>query len=213
MGVTSEFFPTELNQTQGCLFNPLPESGTNFNMSPTGTTDQDQFVGAPERMSLFMKMSAGPTPVAFNAAAQNGQTQFINIGCATCHTFPGSNPNMVTPVAAITPLSQASPNAYTDLMLHHMGPCLADGIVLGNAQGDMFRTPPLWGDGKRIFFLHGGVNGSGLLTTDLLTAIEDHFCAGNSQYPLPSEANTVINNFNALNATDQQDILDFIRDL
>lgn len=60
--------------------------------------------------------------------------------------------------------------------------------------------------------MHGGVNGTGLLTTDLLQAIQNHFCAGNSQYPA-SEANTVINNFNALSATNQQDILNFIRDL
>ncbi|HEV2378827.1 MAG TPA: di-heme oxidoredictase family protein [Terriglobia bacterium] len=208
-GVTNEFFPTELNQTPGCQLNAIPESGTNFN----GLTGQpDQFVGAPTRMGLFMRFSAGPTPVAFNAAALNGQQQFINIGCATCHTFPGSNASMVTPLSSVVPLSQASPKAYTDLMLHHMGPCLADGIVFGAAQGDMFRTPPLWGDGKRIFFMHGGVNGTGLLTTDLLQAIQNHFCAGNSQYPA-SEANTVINNFNALSATNQQDILDFIRDL
>jgi CxxC motif-containing protein (DUF1111 family) len=208
-GVTNEFFPTELNQTPGCQLNPIPESGTNFN----GLNGQpDQFVGAPTRMGLFMRFSAGPTPVAFNAAAQNGQQQFINIGCATCHTFPGSNPNMVTPLSAVVPLSRAAPNAYTDLMLHHMGPCLADGIVFGSAQGDMFRTPPLWGDGKRIFFMHGGVNGTGLLTTNLLQAIQNHFCLQNSQYQA-SEANTVINNFNALSPTNQQDILDFIRDL
>ena len=211
-GVTNEFFPTELDQTPGCQLNAIPESGTNFSMSPTATTGQDQFVGAPTRMGLFIRFLAAPTPVSFNAAALNGQQQFINIGCATCHTFPMSNPNMVTPVSSVVPLSQASPNAYTDLLLHHMGPCDADGIVMGAAQGDMFRTPPLWGAGKRIFFMHGGVNGPGLVTTDLLQAIQNHFCAGNSQYQ-QSEANTVINNFNALSPTNQQDILDFIRDL
>ena len=37
-----------------------------------------------------------------------------------------------------------------------MGPGLADGIVQGGAQGDEFRTAPLWGLGQRIFFLHDG---------------------------------------------------------
>ena len=35
--------------------------------------------------------------------------------------------------------------AYTDLLLHNMGPDLADGIVEGKAGPADFRTPPLWG--------------------------------------------------------------------
>src|SRR4030095_14347205 len=38
--------------------------------------------------------------------------------------------------------------------LHAMGPGLADDILQGNARGDEFRTAPLWGLGKRLFFLH-----------------------------------------------------------
>ena len=37
-----------------------------------------------------------------------------------------------------------------------MVPTLADGISQGLAAGDEFRTAPLWGLGKRIFFLHDG---------------------------------------------------------
>jgi CxxC motif-containing protein (DUF1111 family) len=57
-----------------------------------------------------------------------------------------------------------------------------------------------------MFFLHDG------RTSDLLAAIQDHFCVANSQYPA-SEANTVINSFNALSPQNQQDLLYFIRDL
>lgn len=34
---------------------------------------------------------------------------------------------------------------YTDLLLHDMGPALADGLEEGSASGSEFRTPPLWG--------------------------------------------------------------------
>jgi hypothetical protein len=54
-------------------------------------------------------------------------------------------------------------------------------------------------------------------TSNLLTAIQDHFatttsCTNTAGYPA-SEANVVINSFNNLGPTLQQDILDFIRDL
>jgi CxxC motif-containing protein (DUF1111 family) len=36
---------------------------------------------------------------------------------------------------------------YTDLLLHDMGPGLADGQDEGDASGREWRTPPLWGIG------------------------------------------------------------------
>ncbi len=197
LGVTNEYFPAELNQTTGCDFNPVPESATDFNPS----IPEDQFTGDPERMAIFMRFLAPPIPATFNGNATNGQTQFSTVGCQLCHTV-----SFTTPVSPFTFMSQQTVTLYSDLLLHHMGPCLADNIVAGMAQGDMFRTPPLWGAGKRMFFLHDG------RTSDILTAIQDHYCVANGQYPA-SEANTVINTFNALSPQNQQDILDFLRDL
>jgi CxxC motif-containing protein (DUF1111 family) len=54
--------------------------------------------------------------------------------------------------------------------------------------------------GQRVFFLHDG------RTNNLLTAIEQHASNG-------SEANQVIAQFNMLSTTDQQNILNFLRDL
>jgi len=196
-GVTNEYFPAELDQTAGCDFNPVPESATNFNPNIA----EDQFTGDPERMAIFMRFLAPPMPAHFNSHATNGQTQFSAVGCQLCHT--GS---FITPSSPFTFMSQKTIKLYSDLLLHHMGPCLADNVIAGMAQGDMFRTPPLWGAGKRMFFLHDG------RTSDLLAAIQDHYCAGNSQYPA-SEANTVIDAFNALSPQNQQDLLFFVRDL
>jgi CxxC motif-containing protein (DUF1111 family) len=81
-----------------------------------------------------------------------------------------------------------------------MGKGLADDIPQADATGSEFRTAPLWGIGQRIFFLHDG------RTTDLLQAILAHESAG-------SEASKVIDNFNALSAVQQQDLLDFLRSL
>jgi CxxC motif-containing protein (DUF1111 family) len=66
-----------------------------------------------------------------------------------------------------------------------MGYGLADRITQGAADGQEFRTAPLWGVGQRILFLRDG------RTTDLLQAILAHASP-------QSEANAVINNFNLL---------------
>ena len=89
---------------------------------------------------------------------------------------------------------------FSDFAVHNMGSGLADGITQGNANGQEFRSAPLWGIGQRIFFLHDG------RTTDLLQAILAH---ASSQ----SEANAVINNFNLLPPQSKQDMLNYLRSL
>ena len=103
-------------------------------------------------------------------------------------------------------LRNKAANLFSDLLVHNMGPGLADDVNQGQALGDEFRTAPLWGLGKRIFFLHDG------RTDDLLDAIRAHKSFGNSTFR-SSEANGVINNFNGLREHDKQDILNFLRSL
>jgi CxxC motif-containing protein (DUF1111 family) len=196
-GVTTEAFPNEMDETPGCVINSLPEDHTDF----TGTQPALNFTGDPDRFAHFARFLAPPIPAPGNASTLNGQTQFVAIGCAMCHTQ-----SFVTPVSAIAVLSQVKANLYSDLLLHRMGPCLADGIVQGPAAGDMFRTPPLWGVGQRVFFLHDG------RTSDIVQAVEDHFCESNGLYPV-SEANITVTRFNALSAKNQQDLVNFLRSL
>jgi CxxC motif-containing protein (DUF1111 family) len=109
--------------------------------------------------------------------------------------------------AAVVALRDKAVNLYSDLMLHNMGPGLADEVSQGNAGGDEFRTAPLWGLGKRIFFLHDG------RTKDLLEAIQAHASFGGGQQYVPSEANQVVGQFNRLNEIDKQHMLNFLRAL
>jgi CxxC motif-containing protein (DUF1111 family) len=89
---------------------------------------------------------------------------------------------------------------YSDYALHDMGAGLADGTAIGKAGPQDYRTSPLWGLGQRIFFLHDG------RTKDLQQAIMQHDSPG-------SEAHQVVQNYMALAASDQQDILNFLRGL
>jgi CxxC motif-containing protein (DUF1111 family) len=97
-------------------------------------------------------------------------------------------------------LSNQTANLYSDLIVHHMGSGLADGITQGGAGPDEFRTAPLWGVGQRVFFLHDG------RTSNLVEAILEHRGKG-------SEANRVIEQFERLSVEDQQDVIDFLRTL
>jgi CxxC motif-containing protein (DUF1111 family) len=83
---------------------------------------------------------------------------FHEAGCPACHT-----PRHVTRVDPERPeLSGQSIRPFTDLLLHDMGPGLADGRPEGRATGQEWRTPPLWGIGLTSVvsgharFLHDG---------------------------------------------------------
>jgi CxxC motif-containing protein (DUF1111 family) len=214
MGLTNELFPNERDETPGCTFNPTPEDQTNFTTAAVVTNVVSQV----ESFEIFMRFTEPPTPstqfapkVAFcptpSGPSSNltsciqGQDTFRSVGCALCHT-----PSMTTGNNAVAALSNVKANLFSDLLLHHMGSGLADSIIQGQAHGDQFRTAPLWGVGQRIFFLHDG------RTSNLIEAIQDHFSNAGAVYPA-SEANGVINNFNALPAQSQQDVLNFLRSL
>jgi CxxC motif-containing protein (DUF1111 family) len=220
MGVTNDVFPTARDET------PLCNQGVNEpnDITRTDTTDvRNQAFNSPLHIipdwldfAIFMRELAPPQPVPFTASAQRGQQLFgtgtsnPGVGCSLCHT-----PMMMTGARHETEALQSQPaNLYSDLLIHHMGSGLADNVTQGLAQGDMFRTTPLWGIGQRIFFLHDG------RTNDLLQAIRAHASGSDNEdsdsqgrgYP-PSEANAVIRKFNALSPSDKQAILDFLRSL
>ncbi len=92
------------------------------------------------------------------------------------------------------------------MLIHDMGPGLADGVSQGEAGPREFRSAPLWGLGQRIFFLHDG------RTSDLVQAIQQH-ASGDAFHHNASEANGVVNNFNNLRESQKQDLLNFLRSL
>jgi CxxC motif-containing protein (DUF1111 family) len=72
-----------------------------------------------------------------------GKQLFHQSQCITCHA-----PKHVTGVAKGFPeLSKQTIRPYTDLLLHDMGPELADNRPDFEASGSEWRTPPLWGIG------------------------------------------------------------------
>jgi CxxC motif-containing protein (DUF1111 family) len=193
-GVTNELFPNERDETPGCRLNPLPEDATNLN---TNSTDLPSGYSSDiVNFAAFARLSAPPTPAAPTQTTAIGAALFNQIGCNLCHTPQIKTGSTFAP----TGQNNIPVNAFSDFLLHNMGTNLADNVSQGLANGNEFRTAPLWGIGQRIFFLHDG------RTRNLLDAIEEHKSTG-------SEANQVINNFNQLSQAQAQAILAFLRSL
>jgi len=87
-----------------------------------------------------------------------GKNLFHQAGCQSCHT-----PSFTTAADAAEPeLANQLIRPYSDLLLHDMGPGLADNRTEFAASGQDWRTPPLWGIGLtqtvsgHTQFLHDG---------------------------------------------------------
>ena len=169
MGVTNEVFPQAVEENDLCNG---PKKAHPNDVMRTDTSDAlNEGFSNPLHINadwfqftIFMRFLDGPKPVAFSPSALHGQQLFGTVGCAACHT-----PQMNTaPVMSTASLQNKPVNLYSDLLIHHMGPGLADHVTQGAASGDMFRSATLWGLGQRIFFIHDG------RTSDLLQAIAFH---------------------------------------
>jgi CxxC motif-containing protein (DUF1111 family) len=212
MGISNLLFTQDRPLPEEELASGLPASCLNL----TGTgypEDTSNPLSSPNTAVLddvsafanFMRFLAPPPPgsVVLNGATvpaatiAAGKTIFSSIGCATCH-----NPvTGTTQVSNLVPaLSKQPVPAYSDFEIHHMGNGFNDNVSQGNAGGDQFRTAPLWGLGQRIFLDHDGRD------LNLNATIQNHSSPG-------SEATTVITNYDNLNSTQKQELLDFLRSL
>lgn len=118
-------------------------------------------------LSAFQAFLAPPSRRPLTAEAKRGETLFTRLRCSVCHT-----PVLYTaPIVEIADPDSPFPNLqymevkalenqpvrlYSDLLLHDMGPELADGIAQGSARGGEWRTTPLWGLQNKKFLLHNG---------------------------------------------------------
>jgi CxxC motif-containing protein (DUF1111 family) len=152
-------------------------------------------------VSSVMATAAGASAAQPSSSASSGASVtrgnqvFSNVGCQACHTK-----TFTTEKSPLTGQSNVTIQPFSDFAVHDMGAGLADGVSQGTANGNEFRTAPLWGVGQRIFFLHDG------RTKDLHEAIQQHASRG-------SEANAVINNYNLLSRDDRQALVNYLRSL
>ncbi|MBB1074941.1 c-type cytochrome [Rhodoferax sp. 4810] len=148
MGITSDLYPDE-NCTK-------PQ--TACRKAPTG--GQPELVTTQLDSVEFYLAHLAPPPRrdADAPLVRQGEVIFVSNGCAACHlpTLPGGDHPKYPRLSGL-PVA-----AYTDLLLHDMGPQLADGRPDYQANGRQWRTPPLWGLGllaginENTHYLHDG---------------------------------------------------------
>ena len=139
MGITDSLEPVE----QTIAGQPLPPG---VDPAPDPEVSQDDFRAA----VAFVRYLAPPPTGAFGFRDRLGRTLFTRVGCNSCHL-----PALFTGGQAPAPLANRAVFAFSDLLLHDMGPDLAD-ICLGNATPSEFRTEPLMGIRFKTAYLHDG---------------------------------------------------------
>jgi CxxC motif-containing protein (DUF1111 family) len=138
-GITSPAVPAE--ETVGGR--PLPAG-----VDPAADPELSQ--AATDLLDAFVRLLAPPSPERLSGPARQGRDAFGRIGCDRCHV-----PVLRTGDSPVPALRRRDVAAYTDLLLHDMGPELAD-ICLGQATPSEFRTEPLMGVRRMARFLHDG---------------------------------------------------------
>jgi CxxC motif-containing protein (DUF1111 family) len=189
MGITSDFLPVE-----------------NLNRQLLGTAALGDLVADPEipastvlSTTMYVRLLSPPGRGKITDQVRRGEQLFAQIQCAACHT-----PSLSTGPHPIAALNQVEVHLYSDLLLHDMGPGLADGRPDGDATGSEWRTAPLWGtrlageflDGEE-FYLHDGRAGS------LDEAVRLH----------GGESEAAKNAYEALPTAEQQTLLAFLSSL
>ena len=91
----------------------------------------------------FVMLLAAPELEELDEQGERGRQLFHEANCSGCHVPRLEGPRGPLPL-------------YSDLLLHDMGPDLADGIVMKEASGSEYRTQPLWGLSATGPYLHDG---------------------------------------------------------
>ncbi len=148
IGITTRLFPEE-----GCSAREAA-----CRAAPTGGTPELSDDTLAEVVLYSRSLAVPARRKAADPVSRRGERLFEEARCSSCHA-----PKLVTgsssPIAA---LRGQTIRPYTDLLLHDMGPELADGRPDFGASGSEWRTAPLWGLGllatvsKHTLLLHDG---------------------------------------------------------
>ena len=189
MGITSDFLPTENSHVQRVATVNLGDQAADPEISAATVL----------QTVTYVRLLAPPRRGGVTGDVARGEASFVGIGCAACHV-----PTMHTGPHQIAQLDRQAVHLYSDLLLHDMGPGLADGRPDGDASGSEWRTAPLWGLrlvpeflGGREFYLHDG------RATSLDDAIRAH----------GGEAQAARDEYAALGTAERDAVIAFLRSL
>ncbi|MDC5821563.1 c-type cytochrome [Vibrio europaeus] len=148
VGLTSNLFPNENCTSKQTICDDLPNGG-----SPEVSDNLLDFVEFySQHLAVPIRRNVDKPEVKL------GQELFAKVGCDSCHKTNVKTGNR----EGLPALSNQTIHPYTDMLLHDMGPGLADNRPEYLANGQEWRTQPLWGIGytkevnDHTYFLHDG---------------------------------------------------------
>jgi CxxC motif-containing protein (DUF1111 family) len=148
--------PTVMQQTAAAFFNDMGMTNALFSIAGNSQEVSDEDLDETTKYLQF----AGVTKARNqdSSTVVRGRRMFEQVGCAKCHTM-----TMTTGASAVPEVANQTFHPFTDLLLHDMGPELADQRPEFSASGREWRTTPLWGLGilsqlndEKIRYLHDG---------------------------------------------------------
>ena len=186
IGITTDFLPLE---------NYPPHLKAPADVVP----DPELSAAVVQDVVFYLRTLAPPKRGKITAEVLQGEKLFTEIGCAKCHI-----PKLKTGASPFPVLAYRDAELYSDLLLHDMGPVLADNFIDGEAAGYEWKTKPLWGIGRAAdalggipYYLHDA------RTSDLSEAILLH----------GGEAQARRDSFSALSEAERKAILAFLMSL
>jgi len=147
--------PTLLQQSAGAYADDMGVSSPLF---PEADGSHEIPRETLDAVTFYVQTLAVPARTAWtDPAVAAGEARFRAIGCARCHVE-----TLETGAHEVAAVAFQTIHPYTDLLLHDLGPGLADGRPDFQATGSEWRTAPLWGIGlaqtvlPQATFLHDG---------------------------------------------------------
>ena len=144
----------------------------------------------------YLRMLAPPAPGEMTPRRQRGEAVFGAIGCASCHV-----PEFTAGPSPIPAIQGRAVRLFSDLLLHDMGPGLADGRPDGDASGQEWKTAPLWG----LRVMRDFLDGDAFLMHDGRAATVEEAILMHG-----GEAQAARDAFDALAPSDRDAVLDFV---
>lgn len=158
MGVSSPMFPDASGDCTATQVDCLAAPGGDRDRVEVKDLREPEVGTKTEQLFVSYLMGAlPPASPPMTEEAERGRALFHDAGCASCHveifttgeveSWPGLSNRVISP--------------YSDLLLHDMGPDLADRDQNGNIANSEFRTSPLWGLSRKAntyggLYLHDG---------------------------------------------------------
>ncbi|MGB8698220.1 MAG: di-heme oxidoredictase family protein [Thermosynechococcaceae cyanobacterium] len=132
--------PNLLQQNAAAYINDMGITNPVF-PGPGGSTEID--AKTLDAATLYTQTLAVPgRTLMTDPVVKKGERLFAQANCNACHIA-----ELRTGNHGVKAIAHQTIHPYTDLLLHDMGPGLADGRPDFDASGTEWRTPPLWGLG------------------------------------------------------------------